>query len=963
MKYFVSYCFLFLLLFTSADAQHIPSSERGTPLYRAFGQMELNKVRTTVFNHGASGRLDGSHPISYWTPYEWPKNSGQVYMAVTQLWVGAEVKDKNGKTIHIVEVSNYRNSPQGVTWSFEPVPGYFNKNLTGDYLLADSRRKETWPQTWPEKMNDASDPGWPGSWNGYFGRNKFFNGQEIYSKFTDNNYSRYPDYDPDSTDLARRGLGLVISSRIVEFADPLLEDIVFHIYKIKNDGTKPIDKASVAFWIGDFVGGEDDSQDDKVGYELSKNSVWFYDKDKKSPAFGSNPVGMTGIKIIKAPYSLDNSGKQLGLSSIRILPAATYNLSVTSDDELWNSVMMPGKYTNPASLIPGEYDTYFSCSYFSLKPGEETEVVLAFVMANGNTHQEEMDRFHAKARLAEEYFNSLHAMNKYNITLTAPAPGQAVAEDLNISYTLSGNQGKTRNIIFHSSDDGQVWNLLGIDSMNTGSLSVNTSAMKEGVLNRLAVYSFAENGYAYYGLEEPFTIKNPATNTKPQIHITSPAEGDSLSGNKSIKWNGGDADGDDCIINLYYKPRSTDPWTPMVTGLRQVNSYNWATMDFLNSTSYQLKGEIISNSDTSVFISPVFALYNPRIIYPDDIINLNGYRPDAGEFEVRVVNPLTINGHNYMVTFNNVDDIYTDPPNPTYNITDLTASSTVLLSNQPTDGASEGPQFGGVRLYIKNRPTRLDLTRSRWNNNDIMAFDFERFIFAGGIRGTRKASDYKIVFGNVGTGRSVSGNIGSINCPAKNVNFNVYNTSTNQKIDFVFLEVDSLQGGGPGCLSSNGASRDRIIFRENIGGGKIGYTYWTFLNSSAGRFPASGDTLVIKQVLAFSELDTIYFSTQKIFTEVGSGEGSVISDYSLDQNYPNPFNPSTKIRFTLSESGPVTLKLYDMLGREVATLLNEEKHAGTHIYEFNAGPLASGVYIYRLQAGRFTANRKLVLIK
>ncbi len=89
--------------------------------------------------------------------------------------------------------------------------------------------------------------------------------------------------------------------------------------------------------------------------------------------------------------------------------------------------------------------------------------------------------------------------------------------------------------------------------------------------------------------------------------------------------------------------------------------------------------------------------------------------------------------------------------------------------------------------------------------------------------------------------------------------------------------------------------------------------------------------------------------------------------FSLDQNYPNPFNPSTTIRFTVpvvtGNSQNATLKVYDVLGREVATLVNEALKAGTYKIQFNAANFASGVYFYRLQSGSLTNTKKLILMK
>ena len=91
--------------------------------------------------------------------------------------------------------------------------------------------------------------------------------------------------------------------------------------------------------------------------------------------------------------------------------------------------------------------------------------------------------------------------------------------------------------------------------------------------------------------------------------------------------------------------------------------------------------------------------------------------------------------------------------------------------------------------------------------------------------------------------------------------------------------------------------------------------------------------------------------------------GGVVKEYALVQNFPNPFNPSTTIRYQIPQDGIVTLKIYDVLGSEVATLVNEEKVAGKYEVNFNASSLASGVYLYKIQAGSFNSSKKMLLIK
>jgi hypothetical protein len=86
-------------------------------------------------------------------------------------------------------------------------------------------------------------------------------------------------------------------------------------------------------------------------------------------------------------------------------------------------------------------------------------------------------------------------------------------------------------------------------------------------------------------------------------------------------------------------------------------------------------------------------------------------------------------------------------------------------------------------------------------------------------------------------------------------------------------------------------------------------------------------------------------------------------EFALSQNYPNPFNPSTQISYTMPQKAAVTLKVFNVLGMEVATLFSGVQEAGEHVATFDAARLASGVYFYRLQAGGVSMTRKMLLMK
>jgi hypothetical protein len=113
--------------------------------------------------------------------------------------------------------------------------------------------------------------------------------------------------------------------------------------------------------------------------------------------------------------------------------------------------------------------------------------------------------------------------------------------------------------------------------------------------------------------------------------------------------------------------------------------------------------------------------------------------------------------------------------------------------------------------------------------------------------------------------------------------------------------------------------------------------------------------------LVNQHIATIYSRT--LLVSVGETSASMPERFALSQNYPNPFNPSTTIRFEVPASGFVSLKVYNLLGQEVATVVNETKQAGTYEVVWDASGQASGVYFYRLRSGEFAATRKLVIIR
>ncbi len=213
-------------------------------------------------------------------------------------------------------------------------------------------------------------------------------------------------------------------------------------------------------------------------------------------------------------------------------------------------------------------------------------------------------------------------------------------------------------------------------------------------------------------------------------------------------------------------------------------------------------------------------------------------------------------------------------------------------------------------------------------------------------------------------------------------------------VPYIYVLANSgatIFAGGPGVYRSTDmgdswSAENNILPNDNLGKYTVRdfvfYKNNIFVGTSAGVFLSTnnGDTwldvnegLINKNVwsLAINQ-NYLFVATEagikrrainEMVTGVQSKEINLPTIFSLSQNYPNPFNPTTTIIYTIPKSSLVTIKVYDILGKLVETLVNAQKIVGNYKVEFNASKFASGVYFYQLRAGNFISTKKLVLLK
>jgi ligand-binding sensor domain-containing protein len=147
-----------------------------------------------------------------------------------------------------------------------------------------------------------------------------------------------------------------------------------------------------------------------------------------------------------------------------------------------------------------------------------------------------------------------------------------------------------------------------------------------------------------------------------------------------------------------------------------------------------------------------------------------------------------------------------------------------------------------------------------------------------------------------------------------------------------------------------------------------GIDYWTVYNEFNSNLPNNDVNAVLIDANNNKWIGTgnglaVFNEGGVVITHIDNKNSALPEDFSLEQNYPNPFNPITKIKYSIPSQTFVTIKIYDLLGKELESLVNEEKPAGSYELNFNAENLSSGVYFYRLITNKFIETKKLILLK
>jgi hypothetical protein len=479
-----------------AERQHKLQLLKGTGAAdRREGVMVGNKIRTVFYNYGSIGRPNTEPSI------EWPRESTHGYAYEFGPMIGAEVVDAFGDTVRIFSealIDGGDSAPGGKVWGWQPLPQYLNTSAKPP-TPAMSNKPDTWPKT-QDVSNPFYNPDATGDndrflWPGVDTLGQISGDLEAFWVMDDRDNDEF-DYYPFINDSSRRGLGMELTCRLLQFSAAPAEDVIFYIIEIKNVSDKRLEKVVAAMFGDPHIGGPGDFADDYAGFNREANMVYSWDKEGSGNDYSIpwSELGWLGFKFLESP--LDDQGNELGLTSMTAPRYASTEGAPATDDIMWEK-LQPGLFDEANIAQEADNVFLFGTGYFSLDPGETQQFSIAVLMGKG------LQDLEANAEVAQDIYNRNYKFTK------APDPPKvsAIAGDREVTlYWDTKSEDSFDDFfqvkdfegykIYKSTDKGQTWgpvitNSFGLD------VAFKPIAQFDNENNVEGLFPFDKDGYRF----------------------------------------------------------------------------------------------------------------------------------------------------------------------------------------------------------------------------------------------------------------------------------------------------------------------------------------------------------------------------------------------------------------------------------------------------------------------------------
>ncbi len=559
---------------------------------------------------------------------------------------------------------------------------------------------------------------------------------------------------------------------------------------------------------------------------------------------------------------------------------------------------------------------------------------------------------HALVTLQLHWEKFQNPVDVLNVMVSNPGDGEEISGDVLLKWSPGVMLQSGRTDIFYSrTGDYPMQLLVSLESADSSYLW-STANLPDGTRYRLRFNVQGRtmtDGDTVIGVARTagiFTINNPV-NAVPEVELTSLVEAEQLSDEYQITWDAADADGEALTYAIEYSSDRGEHWQLLADQITQ-QSYTWQTGLYENSSVYRLAVHAsdgqVAGSDTS----DVFTVNNIRIPAADKrVTQISGY--GTPEIQAFIIDPEQLKaGALYRIGFDDSTD-----NRKVFHVVNTTTSDTLITAGDQLDGLRESDMFDSIRLLISDyTQPEVDKEATGWESGDSN-LDLKVYLPSVNIGGTIQdglsyPADYRITVSDQPSDSTTF----AFNIPSIAVYFSVYNVTGDREADFIFQDSNRDQKIG----------ENDIIYLIEKNTENAFYLIWaiTFTGPFNPVLPLAGDQALLTTFKPVTAQDIFEF---EVINAITGENASQPVTYQLYHNYPNPFNPGTVISWQLAASSMVELKVYNILGQEVATLVSERQKAGYHQVEWDARHLASGVYYYMLKAGQFQEVKKMVLLR
>ena len=929
----VAFHFCSLLFFSNSFSQ---DNTNGDPLEVRSAIMNSNNVTFIIYSYGSVTRPNVGANV-----YDlvW---RGQGHMYEFAPLLAANVARDTGGSLRIVDDGLWLStqgdySPQGLKWGWLPRAGY---TRPGQPYLATANNPSSWPASWSA---------WPGeNGNGVItGQDEAFFGTD---DFTNAEFPYYP-FPNDST---KRGLGVSMEVRAYQFGGGLSDAVILK-YKLKNESPKPLIECYFGFYGDPHIGGSLDYLDDIANAVPStgpagdptraqaKNTVHVWDTD--GIGGGGKPCGYLNFKFLQTPQNRDLTSFQ-----VRTFDATSY----PRNDALYYDMMSSN--TIDTSRQEGDNLLNFNTGPFSLQPGESTYVSIAVFFSENYLDMVDDANYVYYAShwpIIGGDFGQQGGDPAYTINLTSPSSG-IVSGTVPVSWNYSGTDPNAKILLECSWDKGKTWRPIAWEHSVSQSLTWNSANYRDGVNYslRIVAYNADLSRYYYDVSDQRFTVNN-ASNAQPELSADFSFEGTTVRHTPlNISWTSEDADNSSLSVSLFAAYNANGPWSLIHNGQYSSGSHSYA-WDFSSSPNVSSCFLKITASDgilDTTLVSRSFALNQEAGHYQPSAFQHAAGKATA-DLSLQVINPAQLTGHTYEATFSVTSDTI-----KSIFIKDLSTNQTVVNNYRLVTGMST-PLFDGLKLTVNDKKTDINRSKSRFNHaalDSLVNFDWT-VPFPNRVK---VPLDWFLAFNSLEigpNGKYLYPGDTAINNNSRKVvvcPFYMRNIDSNQTAYALVQNAlaDSMWRSG----------RELALRPQPPTGAQV--SYQVNLNFTPTLRPTFGDTLWIITDKTITSQDVFRFVADTSYV-TGVPVNARASEFKLFDNYPNPFNPTTVIQFVVGTYGHTSLQVYDLLGREVKTLVNEEQLPGAYNVTFDATNLASGVYFYRLQASGFTSAKRMLYLK